>query len=76
MDEKQQAQPAQEQVSPVTLHENVLILISHSLNALGQLPPSREASLARTKLEEAFMWSREIRLPEEKAQTESPIIKQ
>lgn len=74
MDEQQQAQQAQDPVSPVTLHENVLILISHSLNALGQLKPSREASITRTKLEEAFMWCREIRLPEEKPVEQSPII--
>lgn len=41
-----------------TLHEHLLAVMIHDLKLKNQLVPSRESSLAITKLEEALHWMR------------------
>lgn len=58
-----------------TLHEHLLAMMIHDLKFKSNLVPSRETSLAITKLEEAMMWLRQRQIDRLKREVEGTYKK-
>lgn len=58
-----------------TLHEHLLAMMIHDLKFKSNLVPSRETSLAITKLEEALMWLRQRQIDRLKREVEGTYKK-
>lgn len=58
-----------------TLHEHLLAVMIHDLKFKNSLVPSRESSLAITKLEEALMWLRQRQIDRLKREVEGTYKK-
>lgn len=58
-----------------TLHDHVLSVMIHDLKFKNSLVPSRETSLAITKLEEALMWLRQRQIDRLKRDVEGTYQK-
>jgi hypothetical protein len=58
-----------------TLHEHLLAMMIHDLKFKSKLVPSRETSLAITKLEEGLMWLRQRQIDRLKREVEGTYKK-